>query len=147
MDSYEINKNTCAIVTINDSVTKIVEDKDDYYVNKSSFEVMEDSCNYYGSSCEGRIKGTKNILGSVYKVPIIVEETNDLVFFPTDSLKSKNCIWISLNQIRNYEKADSYTKVYFKNGKSIILKMSINSFELQVLRANRLSAVINQRKK
>ena len=31
MDSYEINKNTCAIVTINDSVTKIVEDKDDYY--------------------------------------------------------------------------------------------------------------------
>lgn len=147
MDSYEINKNTCAIVTINDSVTKIVEDKDDYYVNKSSFEVMEDSCNYYGSSCEGRIKGTKNILGSVYKVPIIVEETNDLVFFPTDSLKSKNCIWISLNQIRNYEKADGYTKVYFKNGKSIILKMSINSFELQVLRANRLSAVINQRKK
>ena len=93
MDSYEINKNTCAIVTINDSVTKIVEDKDDYYVNKSSFEVMEDSCNYYGSSCEGRIKGTKNILGSVYKVPIIVEETNDLVFFPTDSLKSKNCIY------------------------------------------------------
>ena len=147
MDSYEINKNTCAIVTINDKITKVVENQDDYYVNKSSFEVMEDSCAYYGSSCEGRIKGTKNILGSMYKVPIVVEESNDIVFFPTDSLKSKNCVWISLNQIEKYEKFGQYTKVNFKNGKDLIIKMSINSFEMQVLRANRLSAVINQRKK
>ena len=147
MDSYEINKNTCAVVSINDNITKVVEGSEDYYINKSSYEVMEDSCVYYGSSCDGRIKGTKNILGSVYKVPIVVEETNDIIFFPTDSLKSKNCIWISLNQIEKYEKKDQYTKVYFKNGKELIIKMSINSFELQVLRANRLSAVINQRKK
>lgn len=147
MDSYEINKETCAIVTINDEVTKVIEGNDDYIVNKSSYEVMEDSCQYYGSSCEGRIKGTKNILGSIYKVPIIIEETNDIIFFPTETIKSKNCIWISLNQIKKYERDRNYTKVYFNNGKEITIKMSINSFELQLLRANRLSAIINQRKK
>jgi len=147
MDSYEINKDTCAVVTVNDKITKVVENQDEYFVNKSSYEVMEDSCTYYGSSCEGRIKGTKNILGSMYKVPIVIEETNDIIFFPTDSMKSKNCVWISLNQIKKYEKNGQYTKVYFKNGKDLIIKMSISSFEMQVLRANRLSAVINQRKK
>ncbi len=147
MDSYEINKDTCAIITINNEITKIIENEDDYFVNKSSYEVMEDSCAYYGSSCEGRIKGTKNILGSLYKVPIIVEESNDLIFFPTDSIKSSNCVWISVNQIKKYEKYNKYTKVFFKNGKELILKISINSFELQLLRANRLSAIINQRKK
>lgn len=147
MDSYEINKDTCALVTINDQITKVVENQDDYFINKSSYEVMEDSCAYYGSSCEGRIKGTKNILGSIYKVPIIIEETNDIIFFPTDSIKSQNCIWISLNQIEKFEKSGQYTKVYFKNGKNLIIKMSVNSFEMQVLRANRLSAIINQRKK
>ena len=147
MDSYEINKDTCAIITINNEITKIIENEDDYFVNKSSYEVMEDSCAYYGSSCEGRIKGTKNILGSLYKVPIIVEESNDLIFFPTDSIKSSNCVWISVNQIKKYEKYNKYTKVFFKNGKELILKISINSFELQLLRANRLSAIMNQRKK
>lgn len=147
MDSYEINKDTCAIITINDEITKVIENDDDYFVNKSSYEVMEDSCAYYGSSCEGRIKGTKNILGSLYKVPIIVEESNDLIFFPTDSIKSSNCVWISVNQIKKYEKYNKYTKVFFNNGKELILKISINSFELQLLRANRLSSIINQRKK
>ena len=147
MDSYEINKETCAIVTINDDITKVIESDDEYYINKSSYEVMEDSCSYYGSSCEGRMKGTKNILGSIYKVPIVVEETNDIIFFPTDSIKSNNCIWISLNQIDKYEKDGHFTKVFFKNGKEIILKMTINSFEMQLLRANRLSSIINQRKK
>lgn len=147
MDSYEINKETCAILTINDELSKIIESDDDYLVNKSSYEVMEDSCQYYGSSCEGRIKGTKNILGSVYKVPIIVEESNDIIFFPTEAVKSKKCAWISLNNVKKYEKYNQYTKVYFKNGKELILKMSINSFEIQILRANRLSAIIKNRKK
>ena len=37
-------------------------------------QAKEFSCKYFGSSFEGRILGSKNILGSVYKAPIIVEE-------------------------------------------------------------------------
>ena len=99
MDSYEINKDTYAVMTINDGITKVLEKDDEYFVNKSSYEVMEDSCQYYGSSCEGRIKGTKNILGSNYKVPIIIEESNDIIFFPTETASSNNCVWLSLNNI------------------------------------------------
>ena len=146
MDSYEINKETCAIVGINDEVTKVIEKNDDYFINKNSYSVMEDSCQYYGSSCDGRIKGTKMILGSNYKVPIIVEETNEIIFFPTESPYSEKCIWISLNNIESYEKSNGFTKVKFNEGKEIIVKMSLSAFEMQVLRANRLGSLLKKRK-
>lgn len=146
MDSYEINKDTCAIMSVNQNISKVIETEEEYYVNKNSYEVMEDSCEYYGSSCEGRIKGTKNILGSSYKVPIIVEESNDIIFFPTESSASKNCVWLSLNNIKKYEKCEGYTKVIFNSGKEMLVKMSISSFEMQLLRANRLGSIIKKRK-
>lgn len=146
MESYEINKDTCAVMTVNDNITKVLEKNDEYYVNKSSYEVMEDSCQYYGSSCEGRMKGTKMILGSNYKVPIIIEESNDIIFFPTEAASSSNCIWLSLNNIEKYEKVNGFTRVIFNSGKEIYLKMSISSFETQLLRANRLSSIIKKRR-
>ena len=59
IDSYEINKDTCAILNLNNEVTKVVENNQEYLIPKTTFEVMEDSCAYYGSSYEGRLKGTK----------------------------------------------------------------------------------------
>ena len=146
MDSYEINKDTYAVMSINDGVSKILEKDDEYFVNKNSYEVMEDSCSYYGSSCEGRIKGTKQILGSNYKVPIVVEETNEIIFFPTEAASNANCIWLSLNNIKSYERNNGFTKVTFNSGKELIVKMSISSFETQILRANRLGSIIRKRK-
>ena len=35
MDSYEINKDTCAVVSINDKVSKVIENDCDYYINKN----------------------------------------------------------------------------------------------------------------
>ena len=146
MDSYEINKDTYAIVSVNDDISKVIEKEDEYFVNKNSYEVMEDSCSYYGSSCSGRIKGTKMILGSNYKVPIVVEETNEIIFFPTEAINSPNCIWLSLNNIKSYEKCNGFTKVTFNSGKEIIIKMSTSSFEMQILRANRLGSIIKKRR-
>ena len=145
LDSYEINRDTCAIININNEVSKIIEKDDEYLLPKKSFEVMEDSCAYYGSSYEGRLNGTKMILGSNYKLPIIVEESNDIIFFPTSGRAKNNCSWISLNQIEKYEPYNGYTKVTFTGGKELILKMTCSSFELQVLRATRLQNLLAKR--
>ena len=145
LESYEINKNTCAVINLADDVTKIVEKENEYLLPKQSFEVMEDSCAYYGSSYEGRLKGTKMILGSNYKLPVIIEEKNDIIFFPTTGLSNEKCSWISLNNIRSYERAEGYTKVNFVKGKSIIVKMSFCSFEMQLLRATRFQNLLRQR--
>lgn len=147
MDSYEINKDTCAVVSINDKVSKVIENDCDYYINQNTYDVMENSCQYYGSSCAGRIKGTKMILGSNYKVPIIIEESNEIIFFPTESPNSDNCTWLSLNNVKKYEKDAGFTKVTFNSGKQMVVKMSLASFENQLLRANRLGSVVRKRTK
>lgn len=146
MDSYEINKDTCALISVGDGVTKVMENGEDYFVNKDCYQVMEDSCEYYGSTCDGRIKSTKQILGSSYKVPVIVEESNDLIFFPTESASNKNCSWIALNQIEKYENCNGFTKVTFVSGKEAIVKMSVASFEMQMFRANRLNSILKHRR-
>lgn len=145
IDSYEINKNTCAVLNINNQVSKIIEKDNDYLLEKRSFEVMEDSCAYYGSTFEGRIKGTKKMLGSNYKLPIIIEETNDIIFFPTNGASNESCSWISLNQVEKYESYKGYTKVTFIGGKNVILKIPCASFEMQLLRASRLQNLLAKR--
>lgn len=145
VDSYEINRDTCAILNINNEVSKIIENNNEYFLAKKCFEVMEDSCAYYGSSFDGRLKGTKMMLGSNYKLPIIIEETNDIIFFPTCGTNNEKCSWISLNQVEKYEAQKGYTKVTFFGGKSIIIKMSCSSFELQLLRASRLQSLLAKR--
>ena len=145
LDSYEINKDTCAILNINNEVSKVIEKKQEYFLPKTSFEVMEDSCSYYGSSYDGRLKGTKMMLGGNYKLPIIIEETNDIIFFPTNGSGNTKCSWISLNQIEKYEPQGGYTKVTFIGGKSVVLKISYSSFEMQLLRATRLQDLLHKR--
>ncbi|MBQ8892706.1 MAG: competence protein ComK [Bacilli bacterium] len=145
IETYEINKDTCAILNINNEVSKIIENEQEYFLPKKSFEVMEDSCAYYGSSFDGRLKGTKMILGGNYKLPIIVEESNSIIFFPTNGTNNEKCSWISLNKVEKYEPKGGYTKVTFFGGKSIVLKITCTSFELQLLRAARLQTLLNRR--
>ena len=145
MDSYEINKETCAIISVDENNSRVLEEKNEYFINQNTYEIMDNSCQYYGSSCEGRIKVTKMILGSNYKVPIVVEETNEIIFFPTGSPSSFNCSWLSLNAIKKYEDCGGYTKVIFNNNKELIVKISLASFESQLLRANRLESLLRKR--
>ena len=131
IDTYEINKDTCAILNLNNEVSQIIESNNEYLLPKKTFEVMEDSCAYYGSSYEGRVKGTKMMLGCNYKLPIIVEESNDIIFFPTSGANNEKCSWIALNKVSKYEAYKGYTKVTFTSGKVIILKMTVSSFEMK----------------
>ena len=147
IDSYEINKDTCAILNYNNEISQIIEKNQEYLLPKKIFEVMEDSCAYYGSSYDGRVKGTKMMLGCNYKLPIIVEESNDIIFFPTNGTSNEKCSWISLNHVLKYEEYKGYTKVTFTEGKSIVLKISISSFEMQLLRATRLQNLLKKRVK
>ena len=92
--NYEINEGTLAIIAEENASSKILEDNREYVINSTPYEIMDYSCKYFGSSLEGRKEGTKAILDIEYKVPIIVENSNNLIFFPTSSPESNNCSWI-----------------------------------------------------
>ena len=143
---YEINSETLLIMPELNYKSKVFEKEREYVVETTPFKIMEHSCEYFGSSLEGRLKGSKNMIGSIYKAPILVEESRNLIFFPTVSPSLGDNIWISFNNIEKYHKDGNKTKVIFKNKKEITLDIPYHSFDNQVLRGSRLESVMRNRK-
>ena len=146
MEKYEINTETMAVIGVNENFTEVLENKNNYFIKDSSYSVMEHSCEYFGSSCSGRIIGSKKMLGINYKVPIIVEESNDIIFFPISEVDNPKCVWISLKWFDKVEEDYDHTYIYLKNGKKIKTKISKYSIDNQVLRASKLHLLLNERK-
>ena len=143
---YEINNSTLAVISIDNNTCKVLEEEAEYVINKSSYEVIDNSCKYFGSSYQGRYEGTKNLIGMNYKLPIIIEESRNIIFFPTTSPRLDDCCWISLNKISNYIVENNEVYVFFKNGTKIKLNISFFALENQILRASRLESVLRHRK-
>ncbi len=143
---YEINDKTIALYGMSNK-TRVYEEDKNFIVDKPATTIMEESCSYFGSSLEGRKKGTENLIGVSYKAPIIVEETNDLIFFPTSSPKGESCSWIRSNKIDRFYYKNNHLVIEFKNGYKLFLKVSYDLINKQILRATRLEHVLNDRKK
>ncbi|MBQ3510840.1 MAG: competence protein ComK [Bacilli bacterium] len=144
---YEISRGTLAIVPNEKENSVVYEDEERYIVDDKPFKIMEDSCKYFGSTYEGRKESAKDILGAEYKVPIVVEDTENLVIFPTTSPYSDECVWISLKRLKKFEKVDSFnTKIIFDNNKEIIVPCSYRTIENQISRASRLDYILRMRK-
>lgn len=144
---YEISKGTLAVVPNEYNSSLIYEDENRYIIEESPYNIMDDSCKYFGSTYEGRKNGAKEILGAEYKVPIVVEDTDNLIVFPTTSPSSDACCWIVLKRVRKIEKVDSNnTKIIFDNNVELIVPSSYRSIENQLSRASRLDLILRNHK-
>jgi len=146
MDDYEINSETLAVVPLDEVSSKVIETDAEYIVNKKAMKIMETSCEYFGSSYEGRIRGTKKLTGVTHKSPIIVEESKEIIFFPTSSPRSWSCMWLSSKAILDVEKDNLASKIVFKNGKDILVPASKSSLENQRYRSFKLITMLRERK-
>ena len=145
--NYEINRGTLAIVPNNDNSSLVYEDEQRYIIQSTPFKIMEDSCKFFGSTYEGRKDGAKEILGAEYKVPIVVEDTDNLIVFPTTSPFAEDCVWISLKRVRKIEKIDyNNTKIIFDNNQEIVVDCSYRTVENQLSRASRLDLILRNHK-
>lgn len=144
---YEFSKGTLAIVPNEKETSLVYEDEERYIIDQLPFKIMEDSCKYFGSTYKGRKESARDILGAEYKVPIIVEDSNNLIVFPTTSPLADDCVWISLQRLKKFEKIDvNNTKIIFDNGREIIVPCSYRTIENQVSRASRLDLIMRNRK-
>lgn len=142
---YEINESTLAVIPYLNK-TKVIETDNEYVIDQSPYKILEYSCEYFGSSLSGRLKGTKNMLGSIYKAPIIIEESKEIIFFPTSSPTGYENMWISLKNIINYQKDGNKTVINFVNNKKLTVDVPYFSIDNQILRASRLESILSKRK-
>lgn len=146
MNEYEINVDTQAIIPIGEDKSKVIEGNKIFIVNEPPMRIIDKSCRFFGSSYQGRFLGTKNLIGISHKAPIIIEETREIIFFPTNSPRQTNCAWLSLRHLQNYKKHNSRSIVKFNSGQLLDLDISYGTLDNQVLRATRLESVLRLRK-
>ena len=146
MKDYEINESTLAIIPIDAKTSRVYEEEESYIINKSSNGIIKYNCEFYGSSYDGRCIGTKNLTGIKSKYPIIIEESRNIIFFPTSSIRNKQSSWIAINKIKDFRKKDYICEIQFKNNKVLNVDISYYSLENQVVRAILLKSKLNDRK-
>ena len=126
--------------------TLVKEYDREYIIEKNAYEIMENSCEYYGSTYKGRLTAAKKMLNSSYKLPIIIEESENIIFFPTKSSLLDDCCWINYNYIKKYEKLENRFKITFKNNDEINVDMSKLSLDNQISRSSMLELISRKRK-
>ncbi|HHX16770.1 MAG TPA: competence protein [Mollicutes bacterium] len=146
MSTYEISDETLAIIPIENYCSKVIEKDNTLIVKKTPMKIIEDSCSFFGSSYFGRANGTKRLIGVSHKAPVIIEESKEIIFFPTSSPRLYECCWVSLKNIEKYKKQEKNAVILFKNGFTLELSISYGSLDNQILRASRLGSVLRDRK-
>lgn len=147
MNNYVINKRTISIIGINKNKSKIVEIDREFEINQGQQEIIKNSCLYYGSSLLGRIEAANLIISNSYKVPIIIEKENNIIFFPTVSPNSHNCMWINIDYILKLEKNDhNNCNLILKNNSKLCTNLSYYTLENQMNKSFLLSSIMKDRK-
>ncbi len=143
---YEINLSTLLLIGLDDFSTKVIELDKEFIINYSSKDIINNSCKYFGSSLSEKINSTKRLINIASKSPIIVEESRNIIFFPLKSTREKNNIWISFNNLVQYQQNNQKTLLIFKNNKEIDLDFSYYIVDNQVTRSMMLDYVLKTKK-
>ena len=138
MNYYVINKNTCALVPIGDSKTKVYELNKKFEVAVDIRKIINDSCLMYGSSYLGRAAATKYAIGYTHKAPICLNDRTLTIFFPTKSPRVNDCAWISYNNIYIYSRSGKNCTITFKDNTTVAVNASYLTIQNQLFRSSRL---------
>jgi competence protein ComK len=146
MKNYEINPSTLALIPLGKKKTIAYENHECFIIEERISKIMDENCKYYGSSIEGRIKGTYTLTGYNYKAPIVMVEEKGIIFFPTSSPRLKDCAWICLNNINQVINKREKSVIEFINDESLELDTSYNIVNNQYLRSLKLEYKFKNRK-
>jgi competence protein ComK len=126
--------------------TQVFEAEDEFISPFKPLDIVKNSCEYYGCDYESRKKGTSHIIGYSRKLPIAIEPTYNIFFFPTTSPTRSDCSWISYDFVKEYCRvAPQQTLITFQNNQTHLFASPYSTIETQVLRTSRLKAMLMQR--
>lgn len=148
VSEYEINAETLLIVPYGKDKSKVYESNEEFIVNLGSLEIIKNSCLYFGCSYEGRKESVKNLIGVDMKVPILIEECRNIIFFPVTSCVKKSSIWISFQNLVKYNKLNDFSTVlYFRRNKKIKIDTKFNLIDNQYIRCIKLNSFLIKRRR
>lgn len=149
IEEYEVNTCTMFIKPIDYGAkvyTQIFEEDGEYLSPFKPLEIIKKSCDYFGCDYESRRKGTRQLIGITHKIPIAIEPTNRLFFFPTTSANRQECIWISHDHVESHKRVgEQQTMITFRNKQSHLFQVPYSTISNQLLRTSFLRTKLMQR--
>lgn len=145
MDEYDITTSTLMLEYCDENKTKVYEFDRDFIVNANLFEIISNSCNFYGSTYEGRLEASKKILKTNIKLPVVIEDVKKIIFFPTRATCRRGSCWISFNNLDRIEhvgRSNTSTKLCFCNGKSFDIDISYEIIHRQLFNCLNLEKIL-----
>lgn len=146
VEEYIINSLTLYIERVDNFSSKVFEKDFSFIINRNINEIIADSCIYYGCTFDGRVNASKLILGTNIKLPIVIEESQNIIFFPTRSNVNESCVWVSFNNLENIDRIGMNTKIIFKNGYEYVSKCSFNVIDRQFYNCLKLERLLLSRR-
>ena len=127
--------------------TLIVEKNKKFNVEMECFKLLKKSCRWYGNSYNIQRDFIIDKFNYYIKTPIVMSNSDKLLFFPTTTPSSKECIWVCYNNVDRYVKTDNkdYTIIYFKGGKVLNIKASYTTMDNQITRCIRIEKYLADR--
>lgn len=147
MNYYIINEDVLCFTQDlgNSNGTMVIEKKRKFTVETEALKLLKKSCRWYGNSYNIHRQFVIDKFNFYIKTPIIVSGESKMIFFPTTAPSSKQCIWISYNNVDRYIKENNYTKIYFKGGKILNIGVSYTTIDNQITRCIRIEKYLNDR--
>lgn len=148
MEGYVLNSDVlCFTQDIEDEKkVLIIEKTKKINIDEDCFKFLKKCCMLYGHSYNMQRQFVIDIFNYYIKTPIVVSDYNGIILFPTASPESKECIWISYNNIDRYVKEKEYTKIYFKGGKVLNISASFSTIDNQITKCIKIERYLtNQR--
>jgi len=143
---YEIDLSTLLLVGINDLSTKVVDYDGEVIINDNARNIINRSCQFFGSSLRERLNFTKRLINISNKSPIFIEETKNIIFFPLRSTREKMNTWVSFNNLISYEQVGRKTLLKFKYNKEILVDYSYYIIDNQITRCMMLDYTVKKRR-
>lgn len=142
--NYRINENTLAILPIDYKNSVIYEVEKVMVINNTPNNIIKYNCMLDGSSYSLRVNYTRNMIGIMYKSPILVR--NDIIFFPTCSPRQKDVAWINLKSINNLYLNNENNKSIIEliNGNKLVFKETVWALNNQILKACRFEFLLRK---
>ena len=142
---YIINESTYYLIK-NNKQSEIMEKNNKVILPISLNTILDENCNYFGSSYEGRKASARFFLQINSKVPIILDEKKNIILFPMESDRNQNNIWFVYNNVLSFKKIKNYVEVTFKNNEKTLFLISYNIFKNQMIKCYQLIALFLLRK-
>lgn len=106
--------------------SNVHEKESTVFVKQKPLDIIKESCEYYGSSLNGCVAGTKKVMGGFPTMtPIALCAGLELFFLPLEAPKNVECIWLAYNYVSRVVSTGSIeSEIFFKNGFSFTVPQS-----------------------